>query len=1382
MSVFKIRCPKTIINYIFFLILYSFSLINNSLHATNYYFSSSSGNDSYSSIQAQNSSTPWATIKKLNAVMNSFLPGDNIYFKRGDVFYGAIIVTKSGTNINPISFDSYGSGNKPIITGLTTLNTWTVVNSNIYQVNVTVAPNNLNLVVVNGIPQQMGRFPNYNYPADPYLYYQSFNSSGTSFTSNQLSNIINWTGAEIVIKKRRWVLDRSKITSQVGTTINCTNPSNYPGTANFGFFIQNDPRTLDKFGEWYFDTTRKNLQLYLGGNPPSSYTIKIATLDNLLNLGDNNFINIRNLSLEGANSTGLLSQNGGDITIVGCDFNAMGKNGISITNSPNILVDNILVNNVLNNGVIISNSVVNNVVVRNSTIKNCGIFPGLGNSGDVSYMALNVGVNSTSTIEYNIIDSVGYNGIVFQGSNVTVRNNFINNYCMVKDDGGGIYTWANNNINFTNRKIISNIVLNAKGDPFGTSGRTAEAKGIYLDGGSTNIDISNNSIAYIARTGLLLNNSENLKLIGNTVYDARFGMEIVRLTSAAPIRNIDIRRNVLYPKDQSQASIYYKNMYLSLPTPINIQQDMQSIGVLDSNYYATPNEVGFGYFYCQNYDITNAITTPPPLSLVGWKSFINKDLASKRAANSPVAINLQRFEYNATNFTKTITLDAKYLGPDSTVYNGSITLAPYTSVVLVNLGPISNPISINKTFTVNTSSVSCFGSNTIASVIASGGTAPYTGTGTYSVAPGIGTLKINVSAPVAGLSTLIYSNIGAVSNNKNYVLQFSTLGTTTNGSLKAGLRLTSSPYSNTTSLQTKTFGTIRVNHSFLFTAPPSSTTTSFIIQLLQSSGTTYIDNIAFFEANSEGAIVSDNLFTEGQFENNINSVFTWSSTNNHVATLDLTGKISNTNYYKITDFNGLTACATVPTMVPGAALQVTSRAGTITTLGGSTTVIVEASGGIPPYIGTGSFANVGVGSYTYTITDSAGCTARSNLTINQPVNLSASASASSISCFGGNTAFNITATGGTAPYIGTGNYIVNAGSGCLKVSVSAPVVGSSTLIYSNIGAINNAKNYTLRFSTLGSTDYGSLKAALRQSASPWNYVTSKQTATFSTTRVDHEFFFAAPPTSSATSFIIELLQTSGITYIDNIAFFEASASGKIIGANLYQTGQFETSNLNSTLFTWSNTNNHIAEIDSSSKISNTYYFRVTDATGAASTATGVTNQPKSALKAIASSGNINVAGGTTTIIVSASGGTAPYTGIGSFPNIKAGTYNYNVTDANGCSFFITITVAQTAARSENTTTMITANERLYTSFNSRDLEVNVYPNPANYEVNLIVQGGPNKIVEIIVFSVDGRFVYGTQGTSNRTYKFGSNLPPGFYIIKILQGTTTQTIKVLKSVR
>src|SRR5947209_2016005 len=81
-------------------------------NATNYYFSSSQGNDSRTSAQAQDSSTPWKSIAKLNSFMANIKPGDQILFKSGDTFYGAISTTKSGTTSAPITFSSYGTGDK----------------------------------------------------------------------------------------------------------------------------------------------------------------------------------------------------------------------------------------------------------------------------------------------------------------------------------------------------------------------------------------------------------------------------------------------------------------------------------------------------------------------------------------------------------------------------------------------------------------------------------------------------------------------------------------------------------------------------------------------------------------------------------------------------------------------------------------------------------------------------------------------------------------------------------------------------------------------------------------------------------------------------------------------------------------------------------------------------------------------------------------------------------------------------------------------------------------------------------------------------------------------------------------------------------------------
>ncbi len=79
-------------------------------NANNYYFSSTSGDDSRTTSQAHNSSTPWKSINKLNAIFSTLLPGDSILFKRGETFYGSITINKSGTAGKPIVLGAYGSG------------------------------------------------------------------------------------------------------------------------------------------------------------------------------------------------------------------------------------------------------------------------------------------------------------------------------------------------------------------------------------------------------------------------------------------------------------------------------------------------------------------------------------------------------------------------------------------------------------------------------------------------------------------------------------------------------------------------------------------------------------------------------------------------------------------------------------------------------------------------------------------------------------------------------------------------------------------------------------------------------------------------------------------------------------------------------------------------------------------------------------------------------------------------------------------------------------------------------------------------------------------------------------------------------------------------
>ena len=100
--------------------------------------------------------------------------------------------------------------------------------------------------------------------------------------------------------------------------------------------------------------------------------------------------------------------------------------------------------------------------------------------------------------------------------------------------------------------------------------------------------------------------------------------------------------------------------------------------------------------------------------------------------------------------------------------------------------------------------------------------------------------------------------------------------------------------------------------------------------------------------------------------------------------------------------------------------------------------------------------------------------------------------------------------------------------------------------------------------------------------------------------------------------------------------------------------------------------------------SGTYTVTVTDANGCITTQNFTITQPVALVGNSSVTNPILCAGGMATVSVSATGGTAPYTGIGSLSQ-SAGTQTYTVTDANGCSSTTTVTITEPTALSITTT-------------------------------------------------------------------------------------------------
>jgi hypothetical protein len=79
-------------------------------HAASYYVDNANGSDANSGTSA---SAAWQSLSKVNGV--TFQPGDEINFKRGSIWIGALQVKSSGTSASPITYRAYGTGPAPQI-------------------------------------------------------------------------------------------------------------------------------------------------------------------------------------------------------------------------------------------------------------------------------------------------------------------------------------------------------------------------------------------------------------------------------------------------------------------------------------------------------------------------------------------------------------------------------------------------------------------------------------------------------------------------------------------------------------------------------------------------------------------------------------------------------------------------------------------------------------------------------------------------------------------------------------------------------------------------------------------------------------------------------------------------------------------------------------------------------------------------------------------------------------------------------------------------------------------------------------------------------------------------------------------------------------------
>ncbi|HEY5370531.1 MAG TPA: T9SS type A sorting domain-containing protein [Hanamia sp.] len=650
------------------------------------YYVSNSGNDANNGTS---SSTPWKTIDKVNS--SSFSAGDNIFFKRGDTFYGGIIASNAGRSGSPITYCAYGSGAKPVITGFTSVSSWTNTGGNIWESTSAVSSlSTLNTVLINGVSTPMGRFPNGDatYPFLPnFDIFQSSTGTGSgasSITSSSLSGTPDWTGADVVVRINQWTFGRSVITGQSGGTLNFTGAVGGGLSPNWGFFIQNDIRTLDQQGEWYYNPSTKKISIYSTSSPTN---VTVSTVDTLFylisNIPSTDFTDVDNITFNGANTNAIFINGNLTFSLTNCDVSYSGFEGLELYGG-GIKSGTISNNTFYGNGSsgIFTTGEIQDLTITNNNVNVSGVISAYKQN---DYTNSGIGCTAPgSLIQYNTVDSSAYCGITFRGSNIQTRNNVVNHSAMVRGDAAGIYTGFANE---TGKVIDGNIVLNSMGNPRGTSDNSFFCFGIYIDDYGTGVQITNNTLQNCRTGGIYMHNSNNLTARNNTIYNcgaikvetmwANGGVSMdANKSFAGGIHDNIFTKNIIFAITPYQ---YALNYYAEPGS----SGEVGNFGTIDSNYYVKISSPSNAIYSYQTGISVGAF------SLATWQSQSSKDAHSQGAPKSITSVDSLMMVYNPNNYDSTISLSNNYIDVKGSSYNGSITLAPYTSAVLIKEGPVT---------------------------------------------------------------------------------------------------------------------------------------------------------------------------------------------------------------------------------------------------------------------------------------------------------------------------------------------------------------------------------------------------------------------------------------------------------------------------------------------------------------------------------------------------------------------------------------------------------------------------------------------------------------------------------------------------------------------
>lgn len=217
--------------------------------------------------------------------------------------------------------------------------------------------------------------------------------------------------------------------------------------------------------------------------------------------------------------------------------------------------------------------------------------------------------------------------------------------------------------------------------------------------------------------------------------------------------------------------------------------------------------------------------------------------------------------------------------------------------------------------------------------------------------------------------------------------------------------------------------------------------------------------------------------------------YQWSNGGTSAAISNLNGGTYNCT---VTCSNGCSVTTSVTVTEPAVLTATISGTATSCSGGNNGVASVSATGGTAPYTymwsnggTTATITGLSSGVYSCTVTCSSGCTATQFVTITSPSVLTATSNSTSVLCNGDAATITLSATGGTAPYIGDSTFLQVAGSYTYTITDANGCTTTTSITVTEPSAI--AVNATSVNTTCNGASDGSIDLTVTGGTSPYTF-------------------------------------------------------------------------------------------------------------------------------------------------------------------------------------------------------------------------------------------------------------------------------------------------------